>query len=162
MNLNIIYDANSHIDSPIGVINLFARDNKLVGLTMGGEAHEAAGTASVLLEAGKQLTEYFAGKRKQFQLDYELDGTSFQKAVWQQIESIGFGETLTYADIAARIGKPLAARAVGGAVGANPLALIVPCHRVLGASGRITGYSGGDGLPTKRVLLQLEKIDSKP
>ena len=162
MNLNIIYDANSHIDSPVGVINLFARDNKLVGLTMGGEAHQAAGKASVLTEAGKQLIEYFDGKRKAFKLDYELDGTEFQKSVWREIEAIGFGETLTYADIAARIGKPLAARAVGGAVGANPLALIVPCHRVLGASGRITGYSGGDGLPTKRVLLQLEKIDSKP
>lgn len=162
MNLNIIYDANSHIDSPVGVINLFARGNKLVGLTMGGEAQQAAGKASVLTEAGKQLTEYFDGKRKTFKLDYELDGTEFQKSVWREIESIGFGETLTYADIAARIGKPLAARAVGGAVGANPLALIVPCHRVLGASGRVTGYSGGDGLPTKRTLLQLENIDSKP
>ena len=162
MNLNIIYDANSHLDSPVGVINLFARNGKLVGLTMGGEAMAEAGKADVLAKAGKQLTEYFAGKRKTFDLDYELDGTEFQKSVWRQIEGIDFGQTLTYADIATRIGKPLAARAVGGAVGANPLALIVPCHRVLGASGRITGYSGGDGLPTKRILLALEKIDSKP
>jgi methylated-DNA-[protein]-cysteine S-methyltransferase len=161
MNLNIIFDSNAHIDSPVGIINLFARNNKLVGLTMGGEAIAAAGKASVLADAGKQLTEYFAGKRKTFKLDYELEGTEFQKSVWREIESIGFGETLTYADIAGRIGKPLAARAVGGAVGSNPLALIVPCHRVLGASGKITGYSGGDGLPTKRILLRLENIDSK-
>lgn len=161
MNLNIIYDANSHIDSPVGVINLFARDNKLVGLTMGGQAHPALGKAKVLDKAAKQLHEYFAGKRKTFDLDYELDGTAFQKSVWTQIESIGFGKAMSYADIARAIGKPLASRAVGGAVGANPLPLIVPCHRVLGASGKITGYSGGDGLPTKRRLLKLEQIEAK-
>lgn len=161
MNLNIIYDANSHIESPVGVINLFARDNKLVGLTMGGQAHPALGKAKVLDKAAKQLHEYFAGKRKTFDLDYELDGTAFQKSVWTQIESIGFGKAMSYADIARAIGKPLASRAVGGAVGANPLPLIVPCHRVLGASGKITGYSGGDGLPTKRTLLKLEQIEAK-
>lgn len=161
MNLNIIYDANAFIDSPIGVINLFARDNKLVGLTMGGEGQAPAGKAAVLDRAGKQLTEYFAGKRKNFDIEVELDGTAFQKAVWGEIDKIGFGETVTYADIARAIGKPLASRAVGGAVGSNPVALIVPCHRVLGASGKITGYSGGDGLPTKRKLLALENIASK-
>jgi methylated-DNA-[protein]-cysteine S-methyltransferase len=115
----------------------------------------------VLDRAGKQLTEYFAGKRKSFDLEVELDGTAFQKAVWGEIEKIGFGEKVTYAEIARAIGKPLASRAVGGAVGSNPVALIVPCHRVLGASGKITGYSGGDGLPTKRKLLALENIASK-
>lgn len=162
MNLNIIFDSNSHIDSPIGVINLFARGDKLVGLTMGGNPMPAAGQSPVLAQAATELAEYFAGERKDFTVPYELDGTGFQKAVWDQIATIEFGQTLTYSEIAARIGKPLAARAVGGAVGANPLALIVPCHRVLGAAGRITGYSGGDGLPTKRILLALENIDSKP
>ncbi|MFM5968517.1 MAG: methylated-DNA--[protein]-cysteine S-methyltransferase [Micrococcales bacterium] len=161
MNLNIIYDANAHIESPVGVINLFARDDKLVGLTMGGEAHPALGSAKVLDKAAKQLSEYFAGKRESFELDYELSGTEFQKAVWNQIEGIAFGEVASYADIAQAIGKPLASRAVGGAVGANPLPLVVPCHRVLGASGRITGYSGGDGVPTKRQLLKLENIPTK-
>ncbi|MEN9606360.1 MAG: hypothetical protein RL605_188 [Actinomycetota bacterium] len=162
MNLNIIFDSNAAMDSPVGTINVFARQNKLVGLSMGGPAITSSGKSATLDAAIAQLREYFDGARTEFELEYELDGTDFQKAVWQQIDTIPFGQTLTYADIAARIGKPLAARAVGGAVGANPLALIVPCHRVLGASGRITGYSGGDGLPTKRILLELEQIESKP
>lgn len=161
MNLNISYDSNAFIDSPVGVINLYARNNKLVRLTMGGAGQEPSGKAAVLERAGRQLNEYFAGKRKTFDIECELDGTDFQKAVWAQIAEIPFGETVTYADIGRAIGKPLASRAVGGAVGANPVALIVPCHRVLGAAGKITGYSGGDGLPTKRKLLVLENIDSK-
>ena len=161
MNLNIIYDANSHIDSPVGVINLFARGTKLVGLTMGGEAQQAAGKASVLTEAGKQLTEYFDGKRKTFKLDYELDGTEFQKSVWKQIAKTGFGKVITYGEIAAKIGNPQAARAIGGAVGQNPVPLIVGCHRVLGSNGRITGYSGGNGLVTKWQLLELEGIEAR-
>ena len=162
MNLNIIFDSNASMDSPVGTINVFARGNKLVGLSMGGPAITASGRSQMLEAAIAQLGEYFAGERTEFQLEYELDGTDFQKSVWREIDEIPFGETLTYAEIAAKVGKPLAARAVGGAVGANPLALIVPCHRVLGASGRITGYSGGEGLPTKRILLALEQIESKP
>jgi methylated-DNA-[protein]-cysteine S-methyltransferase len=90
-----------------------------------------------------------------------LNGTEFQKAVYKQIAKIGFGKTVSYAAIAAKLGKPQASRAVGGAVGSNPVPIIVGCHRVLGASGKITGYSGGDGLPTKRWLLKLEGIESK-
>lgn len=112
-------------------------------------------------EAKKQLTAYFAGKLTRFDLPLDLQGTEFQKAVWKQISKVGFGKTVSYADIAAKLGKPLASRAVGGAVGSNPIPLIVGCHRVLGASGRITGYSGGDGLPTKRWLLTLEDIAIK-
>jgi methylated-DNA-[protein]-cysteine S-methyltransferase len=88
-------------------------------------------------------------------------GTEFQRTVWKEIQKIKFGQVKTYADIAKAIGKPLAARAVGGAVGSNPIPLAIGCHRVLGASGKITGYSGGKGLPTKRVLLDLEGIASK-
>jgi methylated-DNA-[protein]-cysteine S-methyltransferase len=88
-------------------------------------------------------------------------GTDFQRSVWKEIGKIKFGQVKTYADIAKAIGKPLAARAVGGAVGSNPIPLIVGCHRVLGASGKITGYSGGKGIPTKRILLKLEGIASK-
>jgi methylated-DNA-[protein]-cysteine S-methyltransferase len=90
----------------------------------------------------------------------ELNGTEFQRSVWKQIAKIPFGKTVSYADIANKIGKPLASRAVGGAVGSNPVPLIVGCHRVMGASGRITGYSGGEGIPTKRWLLELEQIES--
>jgi methylated-DNA-[protein]-cysteine S-methyltransferase len=115
----------------------------------------------VLREAKKQITDYLAGKRTKFDLPVALHGTDFQMAVYKQIAKIGFGKTVSYADIAAKLGKPLASRAVGGAVGSNPIPLIVGCHRVLGASGRITGYSGGDGLPTKRILLQLENIPIK-
>jgi methylated-DNA-[protein]-cysteine S-methyltransferase len=88
-------------------------------------------------------------------------GTEFQKSVWKQISKIPFGKLKTYKDIADAIGKPKAARAVGGAVGSNPVPLVVGCHRVLGASGEITGYSGGDGLPTKRWLLQHEGLTAK-
>jgi len=106
-----------------------------------------------------QLGEYFAGTRTEFDLPTELIGTSFQKAVWKEISDIGFGEQLTYGEIAARIGNPVAARAVGAAVGANPVPIIVPCHRVMGASKKITGYSGGEGIPTKKWLLNFERIE---
>jgi methylated-DNA-[protein]-cysteine S-methyltransferase len=105
------------------------------------------------------LKEYFAGSEKPFSFQLDLAGTDFQRAVWGQINSIGFGQTKTYGEIAIAIGKPMASRAVGAAVGANPVPLIIPCHRVLGANGKITGYSGGEGIPTKRLLLALEKID---
>lgn len=155
------FDASAQFDSPIGRIALYAKNEKLVFLTMGSEAIQPIGRAKVLAEAEKQLKRYFAGKTKDFDLAVDLNGTEFQRAVWAQIAKIGFGETKTYADIAAAIGKPKGSRAVGGAVGANPIPLIVGCHRVLGASGKITGYSGGDGLPTKRVLLKLEGITAK-
>ncbi|MBP6043832.1 MAG: methylated-DNA--[protein]-cysteine S-methyltransferase [Rhodoluna sp.] len=126
-----------------------------------GQPSPDFGSSKVLREAKKQLQAYFAGKLTKFDLPVDLHGTEFQKSVFKQIAKIGYGKTLTYADIAAKIGKPLAARAVGGAVGSNPVPIIVACHRVLGAAGKITGYSGGDGLPTKRLLLKLEGISSK-
>jgi methylated-DNA-[protein]-cysteine S-methyltransferase len=155
------FDASAQFDSPIGLIALYAKNEKIVFLTMGADAIAPLGKAKVLAEAEKQLKRYFAGKSKVLDLAVDLQGTDFQKAVWAQIAKIGFGETKTYADIAAAIGKPKGSRAVGGAVGANPVPLIVGCHRVLGASGKITGYSGGDGLPTKRWLLRLEGLTAK-
>ncbi len=155
------FDSSAQFDSPIGRIALYAKGEKIVLLTMGGDPIAKTGKANVLAEAEKQLKRYFAGKSNILDFAVELNGTEFQKAVWQQIAKIGFGETKTYADIAAAIGKPKGSRAVGGAVGANPVPLIVGCHRVLGASGKITGYSGGDGLPTKRWLLQLEGLSAK-
>ncbi|MEY3933731.1 MAG: hypothetical protein RLZZ606_330 [Actinomycetota bacterium] len=116
----------------------------------------------VLIQAQKELESYFAGKLTKFTFPIDMSkGTDFQRSVWKEIGKIKFGQVKTYADIAKAIGKPLAARAVGGAVGSNPIPLIVGCHRVLGASGRITGYSGGKGIPTKRILLKLEGIASK-
>lgn len=154
-------EATRCFDSPIGNIILFARNNKVFQLTMGGPAIPNSGNSKVLDTAEKQLKNFFAGKSRDLDFDVELRGTEFQRAVWAQISKIGFGETKTYGEIAAAIGRPKAVRAVGGAVGANPVPLIVGCHRVLGASGKITGYSGGDGLPTKRWLLALEGLKAK-
>lgn len=105
------------------------------------------------------LNAYFNHQSDIPKLVYDIRGTDFQRAVWQEISNLGFGESATYGEIAARIGKPKAVRAVGAAVGANPVPLLIGCHRVLGAAGRITGYSGGDGIATKRQLLQFEQID---
>lgn len=160
MNLNTSFDSSDFVKTEVGFANLYAERGKLVAITIDSAPVQKLGSDSSLDLAKDQLLEYFAGKRKVFDLPLDLRGTEFQKSVWQIIDQIKFGETLTYADIAARIGKPKAARAVGGAVGANPVPLVVPCHRVLGASGKITGYSGGEGLPTKRKLLRLEQISS--
>ncbi len=105
-------------------------------------------------EARKQLTEYFAGKRKAFDLPLKPSGTEFQQAVLAELQRIPYGTTASYSDIAQRIGRPKAVRAVGAANGRNPIPVIIPCHRVIGASGDLTGFGGG--LPTKEALLRLE------
>ncbi len=109
--------------------------------------------------AARQLLEYFSGGRTEFDLDYDLHGTAFQKAVWNQITQIGFSESMSYGDIAAALGKPAAYRAVGGAVGANPVPLLIGCHRVLGSNRKLTGYTGGQGLKTKLWLLDHERVE---
>jgi methylated-DNA-[protein]-cysteine S-methyltransferase len=154
-------EATRCFDSPIGNIVVNARNNKVVHLTMGGPTVANSGSSKVLDTAEKQLKNFFAGKSRVLDFDVEPQGTKFQRAVWAEISKIGFGETKTYGEIAQAIGRPKAVRAVGGAVGANPVPLIVGCHRVLGTSGKITGYSGGDGLPTKRWLLALEGLKAK-
>ena len=108
----------------------------------------------MLLQAAEQLTEYFAGDRKCFDLPLQPEGTLFQRQVWQALAEIPYGETRSYRDIAARIGRPKAVRAVGGANGRNPLSIIIPCHRVIGADGSLTGFAGGTTV--KQQLLQLE------
>lgn len=154
------FDSCGTIESPIGRVSVYERDGKIVYLEMGGEGAANASPSSVVTQALQELAEYFAGHRKEFKVPVHLEGTEFQRAVWREIEAIPFGQTKSYAEIAAALGKPQASRAVGGAVGSNPVALIVGCHRVMGASGRITGYSGGDGIPTKRWLLAHESIVS--
>ena len=122
---------------------------------------ESDSDASLAKKAANQLGEYFAGKRKHFELPLRFSGTKFQEQIWKEIAKVPFGETATYKDLATRIGKPKASRAVGGAVGANPIGIIVGCHRILGSSGKLTGYSGGSGVPTKKKLLELEGISYK-
>ena len=153
------FDSSVSFDSPVGNINVYARGERVVFLNMGEAPCEATGRAKVLGIAKKQLTDYFKGKSKVLDFAVELHGTAFQEAVWQQIAALGWGQTASYADIANAIGNPKDVRAVGGAVGANPVPLVVGCHRVMGASGQITGYSGGDGIPTKKWLLAHESID---
>ena len=108
----------------------------------------------VLVEAGRQLGEYFDGRRKEFALALDVSGTPFQRAVWNALSTIPFGETRSYADIAVQIGSPKAVRAVGAANGRNPVSIVVPCHRVIGSSGALTGFAGG--LDIKAQLLAFE------
>lgn len=151
------------IPSPIGLIRVSEFGGKItsVNIAVSKSAKKSSETPKVLLDAKKQLDGYFAGTLKKFNLPIDLsNGTAFQKDVWKQIAKIGFGKSMSYGEIAQAIGKPNASRAVGGAVGANPIPLIVGCHRVMGSTGKITGYSGGKGLPTKKWLLKHENIQS--
>ncbi|MEM7309230.1 MAG: methylated-DNA--[protein]-cysteine S-methyltransferase [Planctomycetota bacterium] len=111
--------------------------------------------AAPCAEVQKQVEEYFRGERTAFELDLAGDGTEFQRSVWSALLEIPFGETTSYGELARRLGKPNASRAVGRANGTNPISLCVPCHRVIGADGSLTGYGGG--LPTKRALLDFER-----
>jgi methylated-DNA-[protein]-cysteine S-methyltransferase len=144
------------IDSPIGKIAIFAENEKLIRLDLKTkERADSVITEKVLFEAEKQLFEYFSGKRKTFELEYEFSGTEFQKSVWQELLKIPFGKTKNYGEIAKEIGKPKAGRAVGSACNKNPLPIIVPCHRVIGADGKLTGFACGTEI--KEWLLDHEK-----
>ena len=153
------FDSCTSFGSPVGNINVYAKGESVVFLTMGDISCGQSGKAKVLSKAKKQLEDYFKGKSKHLEFAVELHGTPFQEAVWAEIARLGFGQVATYADIAIAIGNPKAVRAVGGAVGSNPVPLVVGCHRVLGSAKKITGYSGGDGIPTKKWLLAHEAIE---
>jgi methylated-DNA-[protein]-cysteine S-methyltransferase len=141
------------INSPIGPLTLTERDGALVRLSFG--AHGSCDPPTPLLRrATGQLNEYFAGTRREFDLPLAPSGTEFQLACWRALREIPYGETRSYGEQATRIGRPDRARAVGAANGANPIAVIVPCHRVIGADGSLVGFGGG--LETKRRLLDLE------
>ncbi|WP_448809464.1 methylated-DNA--[protein]-cysteine S-methyltransferase [Agromyces bauzanensis] len=153
----------TRLDSPIGRIELLGDDVAVTALSIerdGALPHddEPERSNEVLDEAHRQLDEYFAGIRTDFDVPVRLVGTPFQQAVWAELERLGWGEAISYGALAAAVGKPGSARAIGGAVGANPVPIIVGCHRVLASDGRITGYSGGNGIPTKLWLLGHERI----
>jgi methylated-DNA-[protein]-cysteine S-methyltransferase len=120
-----------------------------------GAARAPQGDAAAVSAAAIQLEQYFAGDRTEFELELDLDGTPFERRVWDAVRAIPYGETASYAEIARRIGRPGACRAVGRANGRNPVAVIVPCHRVVGSDGSLTGYAGG--IEMKRALLELER-----
>ena len=149
-----------YLASPIGELMLAGEERlRVVGFPDGDKARRADESwfldEEAFPEAAAQLGEYFAGTRQRFELDLELLGTDFQLEVWQALQNIPYGETCAYCDIAQRIGRPKAMRAVGAANGSNPIPIIVPCHRVIGSSGKLTGFGGG--LPTKEYLLGLEQ-----
>jgi methylated-DNA-[protein]-cysteine S-methyltransferase len=148
------------IDSPIGPLALAGRGGVLTHLRMINQTYEPSRTDWVpddraFPDAVAQLEAYFAGQRTEFDLELSLAGSEFQRRVWQALLTIPYGETRSYGQIAEQIGASGAARAVGLANGHNPIAIIVPCHRVIGASGSLTGYGGG--LDRKRSLLELER-----
>ena len=142
-------------DSPIGPMTLVQEGEALARLDFDVPSQPEEATP-LPLQACRQLREYFAGERKAFALPLAPAGTEFQKKVWAALRDIPWGETRSYGDIARAIGKPTACRAVGMANGRNPLPIFIPCHRVIGTNGSITGYSGG--LEKKRFLLRLEGI----
>ncbi|MGN0997088.1 MAG: methylated-DNA--[protein]-cysteine S-methyltransferase [Candidatus Ventricola sp.] len=148
--------AEMSYDSPVGMLVLAADDEGMrsIRLLRAGEAAPRASDMPLLREARAQLQAYFAHELRAFDLPLHAQGTSFERAVWQQLKGIAYGEARTYGQLAAALGRPNAARAVGGACGRNPLLIVVPCHRVVGASGRLTGFAAG--LPAKRALLTLE------
>ncbi|TDT31583.1 methylated-DNA-[protein]-cysteine S-methyltransferase [Streptomyces sp. BK208] len=154
------------IDSPYGALTLVAEDGALCGLYMTDQRHRPAEeTFGVrdehpFAEAEEQLEAYFTGELKDFTLGLRLNGTPFQRTVWEQLRKIPYGETRSYGELAAALGNPAASRAVGLANGRNPVGIIVPCHRVVGASGDLTGYGGG--LERKRRLLDFERGAAAP
>jgi methylated-DNA-[protein]-cysteine S-methyltransferase len=148
--------------SPVGRLKLVASERGLAAILWEDDDPKRVHLAPlvedenhpVLLKAERQLNEYFAGKLKKFSLRFDFAGTEFQKEVWRALAAIPFGETRSYGDIARQIGRPKAVRAVGAANGRNPISIIVPCHRVIGSNGKLTGFAGG--LETKAFLLKTE------
>lgn len=142
------------IESPVGPLTITAEDGAVTAVDFGGGGGPRPNTG-VLTEAARQLTEFFAGDRREFALPLTPQGTPFRRRVWAAMQAIPYGETRSYGDLARELGS--APRAIGGACGANPIPLIIPCHRVVGAGGALGGFSGGAGCDTKRQLLALER-----
>jgi methylated-DNA-[protein]-cysteine S-methyltransferase len=148
------------IDTPVGRLFLAGQRGRLRLVHFQSDSRPLCAErgwiadASAFADAAEQLGEYFAGQRRVFDLNLVMPGTEFQRAVWSVLRTIPFGETISYAELARRLGKPRSVRAVGSANGANPLPIVVPCHRVIGSDGSLTGFGGG--LDLKRKLLALE------
>ena len=156
--------ASRVIDSPVGRLCLAATDEGLTHILfvdrMEREPSPVAGSgaaARIVSETERQLTDYFAGRRTRFDVPLAPTGTEFQLAAWKALADVPYGETISYAELAIRMDRPSAVRAVGAANGANPIPIILPCHRIIGADGTLTGYGGG--LETKRRLLALEGVE---
>jgi len=151
----------TYLETRIGTL-LIAGDEEAVryiqfpknGKAVRPQADWRESSRGAVAEAVRQLREYFAGKREQFDLPLHPEGTAFQRGVWRRLQEIPYGETISYGELAKRVGNPKASRAVGAANGQNPIPIVIPCHRVIGADGKLTGFGGG--LPIKEALLTLE------
>ena len=153
-----------YIASPVGRLKLVASGTGLIAILWESDSPRRVTLSDmvpdddqpILVETERQLAEYFAGRRETFTMPLDMRGTPFQKDVWRALQAIPFGATLSYGQIARQLGRPTASRAVGAANGRNPLSIVVPCHRVIGSSGKLTGFAGGLG--AKAHLLQLETL----
>ena len=146
------------MESPLGNLQLVSEADYLIELNWEG-THKVLSSSTrseraILTTAADELSQFFSGQRSEFSVPIKPKGTAFQLSVWRELQAIAWGVTCSYRDIAERLGKPAASRAVGGAVGRNPIPVIIPCHRILGASGALTGFSGG--LQNKKILLGCE------
>ncbi|HVO99238.1 MAG TPA: methylated-DNA--[protein]-cysteine S-methyltransferase [Bryobacteraceae bacterium] len=153
----------AYLETPIGTLLVAGDDESVrrIDFPKHGKARspERGWTESLrgpVGEAVKQLREYFDGHRADFDLPLAPEGTAFQRTVWRSLQDIPYGETISYGELAKRVGNPKASRAVGAANGKNPIPIVIPCHRVIGANGKLTGFGGG--LPIKEALLALEKV----
>lgn len=155
------------IDSPVGKLTLVATDAALCELSWGGDPNDRSLAPAatpmpshpVLTQAVRELREYFSGARRSFDVPVETAGTDFQQEAWVALREIPYGETISYGEQARRIGRPKAVRAIGGANGKNPVGIIVPCHRVVGADGSLTGFGGG--MAAKSWLLDHERAQTR-
>lgn len=152
---------HTRFDSPVGELLLLGTDGRLREIRFPGDRARtdlepgSVESAAPFREVNLQLAAYFDGELKQFDLELDPEGTPFQLQVWNELQRIPYGETISYGELARRVGNPKASRAVGAANGRNPLPIVVPCHRVIGSSGALTGFGGG--LDCKRALLDLER-----
>ena len=150
----VIMTKSKFMNTPIGLIAVRADDDAILAIEFVDQREETEADSPLLERAVDQLEEYFQGARTRFSLPLAPRGTQFQQQVWQQLLSVNYGQTASYADIARSIGRPKAMRAVGAANGRNPISIVIPCHRVVGSDGSLTGYAGG--LARKSWLLALE------
>ncbi len=151
----------TYLETPIGTLLIAGDEEAVRRIEFPKNGKPAAPQPSWRLsprgpvgEAARQLREYFAGKRQRFDLPLAPEGTAFQRGVWRRLREIPYGQTISYGELAKRVGNPKASRAVGAANGQNPIPIVIPCHRVIGANGKLTGFGGG--LPVKEALLRLE------
>ena len=144
------------IQSPVGPLTLTAAETALTGISFGNAGEGTDASSPVLEQAARELAAYFAGTLRDFTVPLAPEGTAFQKRVWAELRKIPYGETASYKDVALRLGKPGGAVAVGQANSKNPIPIIIPCHRVIGASGKLVGYTGG--MHIKRTLLTVEGV----